>query len=343
MLLLNGPLQSKLMRNQRVEFLHLTFGFWHLAFSDFMISLLQCSYMPMTMRGPHVRKPLHLHDKKLQELEERAMSIREDIIDMLVEAGSGHSAGPLGMTDIFTALYFHVMVHDPKHPTWEERDRLILSNGHICPVRYVSMAHAGYFPKSWLMTLRKLGSPLQGHPEREKLPGVETTSGPLGSGSSQAVGLAYAALMDQAPWRVYCVMSDGELEAGQTWEAMLFAGRNKLFNCTFIIDRNNIQIDGTTEEIMPLEPLVEKFQAFNLHVERCAGNSIRDFVAAVERAHSITEQATVIIADTIPGYGVDYMEYNFEWHGKPPKPGEESQRAIEQLRTLGGRIRGEHQ
>lgn len=299
--------------------------------------------MPSLTLGPQVRKPLHLHDKKLKELEERASEIREDIIDMLVEAGSGHSAGPLGMTDIFTALYFHVLVHDPKHPEWKDRDRLILSNGHICPVRYVTMAHAGYFPKKLLITLRKLGSPLQGHPEREKLPGVETTSGPLGSGSSQAVGLAYAALMDRAPWRVYCAMSDGELEAGQTWEAMLFAGRNKLYNCTFIIDRNNIQIDGTTEDIMPLEPLVEKFRAFNLNVERCAGNSIRDFVAAVERAHGVSEKPTVIIADTIPGYGVGYMEYNYEWHGKPPKAGVESSEALEALRTLGGRIKSEHQ
>jgi transketolase len=299
--------------------------------------------MPNLTQGPKVRKPLHLHDKQLKKLEEKAVEIRTDVIDMLVEAGSGHSAGPLGMADIFTALYFHVLVHDPKRPTWKDRDRLILSNGHICPIRYVAMAHAGYFPKAHLMTLRKLGSPLQGHPEREWLPGAENTAGPLGDGSPQAVGLAYAGLLDRAPWRVYCVMSDGELQAGITWEAMLFAGRNKLYNCTFIIDRNNIQIDGTTEEIMPLEPLAEKFEAFNIHVERCAGNDIRDFVTAVERAHGISEKPTVIIADTIPGYGVNYMEHNFEWHGKPPKPGEESQTAVEALRTLGGRITSEHQ
>lgn len=285
---------------------------------------------------------LHLHDAKLKKLEGIASQVREDIIDMLVEAGSGHSAGPLGMADIFTALYFHVLVHDPKKPDWADRDRLILSNGHICPVRYVTMAHAGYFSKKLLMTLRKLGSPLQGHPEREKLPGAETTSGPLGSGSSQAVGLAYAALMDGKPWRVYCLMSDGELEAGQTWEAMLFAGRNKLFNCTFIIDRNNIQIDGTTEDIMPLEPLADKFKAFNLNVIHCAGNDIRDFVTAISRAHGVSEKSTVIIADTIPGYGVEFMQYDFKWHGVPPKPGEESISAIESLRTLGGRIQSEH-
>lgn len=286
---------------------------------------------------------MHLHDKKLKQLEEYAQSIREEIIKMLVEAGSGHSAGPLGMADIFSALYFHVLVHRPKEPMWKDRDRLILSNGHICPVRYAAMAEAGYFPKTWLQTLRKYGSPLQGHPERRRLPALESTSGPLGDGSPQAVGLAYAALMDGAPWRVYCVMSDGELEAGITWEAMLFAGRNRLYNCTFIIDRNNIQIDGPTEEIMPLEPLAEKFEAFNLNVIRCAGNDIRDFVTAVEHAHAMSEKASVIIADTIPGRGVDFMEYNFEWHGKPPAKGEEANHALAQLRTLGGKIHSEHE
>lgn len=298
--------------------------------------------MPNFTLGPKVRKPLHLHDKKLKMLEIKANEIRQDLIRMLVKAGSGHSAGPLGMAEVFVALYFHILVHRPKQPDWKDRDRLILSNGHICPIRYVTMAHAGYFPKAWLKTLRKFGSPLQGHPEREKLPSLETTSGPLGSGSSQAVGLAYAGLMDRSHWRVYCVMSDGELEAGQTWEAMLFAGRNKLYNCTFIIDRNNIQIDGPTEEIMPLEPLAAKFEAFNLHVVRCAGNSIRDVIKAVEQAHGISEKPTVIIADTIPGCGVDFMEYDFAWHGKPPNV-EEAKLALHQLRTLNGRIKSEHE
>lgn len=298
--------------------------------------------MSLLTLGPKVRKPLHLHDRALKKLEERSLAIRKDLIEMLVEAGSGHSAGPLGMADVFTALYFHVLVFDPKKPDWEGRDRLILSNGHICPIRYVAMAHAGYFPKSLLKTFRTFGSPLQGHPERERLPGAETTSGPLGSGSSQAVGMAYVGLLERRPWRVYCVMSDGELEAGQTWEALLFAAKYKLFNCTFIIDRNNIQIDGTTEEIMPLEPLAEKFEAFGLNVIRCAGNSIRDFVSAVEHAHGVSEKPTVIIADTIPGYGVDFMEYDATWHGKPPtfKEGKE---ALAWLRTLGGKIKSEHE
>lgn len=298
--------------------------------------------LPFTL-GPKVRKPLHLHDKKIKQLEKKAQEIREDLIRMLVEAGSGHSAGPLGMADIFTALYFHVLVHDPKKPNWKDRDRLILSNGHIVPIRYTTMAHAGYFPKKLLMTLRKLGSPLQGHPEYMWMPSMETTSGPLGSGSSQAAGIAYAALMNHAPWRVYCVMSDGECDEGQTWEAMQFAGANKLYNLTFIVDRNNIQIDGSTEEVMPLEPFAAKFEAFGLNVIRCAGNNIRDFVTAVEHAHGVSEKCSVIIADTVPGYGVDFMEYDFLWHGKPPSRGKEAKDALKDLRTLWGKIASEHE
>jgi len=293
--------------------------------------------------GPKVRQSLHLHDKKLRALEQKASEIRTDLIEMLVEAGSGHSAGPLGMADIFTALYFHILVHDPKRPDWKDRDRLVLSNGHIAPILYTTMAHAGYIPKKELMTLRKLGSRLQGHPERTWLPSLETTSGPLGSGSSQAAGMAYAALMDNSPWRVYCCMGDGELNEGQCWEAFQFAGANKLYNLTFIIDRNNIQIDGPTEEIMPLEPLAAKLEAFGLNVIRCAGNNIQDFVTAVEHAHGVSEKCTVIIADTIPGYGIDFMEYNYLWHGKPPAKGTEAKEALKDLRTLWGNIQSEHE
>src|SRR3989337_193465 len=209
----------------------------------------------------------------MQDLQNKANEIRQDIIKMLLEAGSGHSAGPLGMADVFTALYFgEVMSYDPKNPKWEERDRLILSNGHICPVLYATLAHAGFFPHSELMTLRKLGSGLQGHPEYRKLPGVENTGGPLGQGLSQAIGHALAVQMDVAsgklprgermPW-VYCMMSDGELDEGQSWEAIMFAGKNNLHNITAVVDRNNIQIDGFTEDIMPLEPLIDKFKTFN--------------------------------------------------------------------------------
>lgn len=284
----------------------------------------------------------HIHDRKVKKLEEIANQLRQDVISMLVEAGSGHSAGPLGMADIFSALYFHILHHDPKHPDWADRDRLILSNGHICPIRYAAMARAGYFPVKELKTLRKFGSRLQGHPERLRLPGVETTSGPLGSGSSQAAGLAYAARMDGKKWHVYCAMSDGEQEAGQHWEAVLFAGKNHLSNLTGIIDRNTIQIDGGTEDIMPLEPLREKYEAFGWHVLEVGGHNIDQFVDAVEEAKSILEKPTVIIAHTIPGRGVSFMEKKFEWHGMPPNP-EEAVVALRELRTLGGKITSEHE
>lgn len=293
--------------------------------------------------GPKVRKPLQLHDKKLKQLEKKAVEIREDLIKMLVEAGSGHSAGTLGMADIFVAMYFHILNHDPKNPDWKDRDRLVLSNGHIAPICYVTMAHAGYFKKELIMTLRKFGSPLQGHPEREWLQGLETTSGPLGEGASQAAGMAYVGLLDKCPWRVYCIMGDGELDEGQNWEAFLFAGKYNLYNLTFIIDRNNIQIDGTTEQVMPLESLEEKLRAFNLNVIRCSGNNIAEFVAAVEHAHGVSEKPTVIIADTIPGYGVDFMEYDCSWHGKTPAKGKEADEALKRLRTLGGKIISEHE
>src|SRR3989339_1321574 len=253
----------------------------------------------------------HLHEDKIKFLEEKANQIRQSIIEMLVEAGSGHTAGPLGMADIFTAFYFHILNHDPKNPDWPERDRLILSNGHICPARYAAMAHSGYFPVEELNTLRKFGSRLQGHPERSSLPGVETTSGPLGSGLGEAAGIAYGARMDGKKFRVYCAMSDAEHQAGNLWESAMFAGNNKLSNLTGIIDRNNIQISGFTENIMPLEPLRAKYEAFNWHVLEVDGHNIEQFVDAVEQAKAIYEKPTVIIAHTIPGKGVDFMENDY--------------------------------
>lgn len=285
---------------------------------------------------------MHLTDDQIKFLEEKANKIRQDIIEMLVEAKSGHSAGPLGMADIFTALYFNILNHDPKNPSWEERDRLVLSNGHICPVLYSAMAEAGYFPVEELKTLRKYGSRLQGHPHRTKLPGLETSSGPLGEGLSQACGMAYAAHMDGKKWRVYCLMGDGEQDEGQIWEAMMFAGKNKLHNLTAIIDRNNIQIDGFTEDVMPIEPLKDKYEAFGWHVIEVNGHNFEEFIDAVDQAKAIFEKPTLIIAHTIPGKGVDFMEFKYEWHGKPPKP-DEAKVALEELRTLGGKIRSEHQ
>lgn len=284
----------------------------------------------------------HLSDKKIETIEVAANTIREDIIKMLLEAKSGHSAGPLGMADIFAAFYFHILNHDPKNPDWEERDRLILSNGHICPVRYAAMARAGYFPVKELMTLRKFGSRLQGHPERSRLPGLESTSGPLGGGLSQAAGLAYAARMDNKNWRTYCLMSDAEQACGITYEAMIFAGDNKLSNLTAVIDRNNIQIDGPTEKIMPLEPLRAKYEACNWKVLEVGGHNLRQFIEAIEEAKAIEDRPTCIIAHTIPGKGVDFMEYKYEWHGIPPNA-EQAEKALEELRTLGGKIRSEHE
>lgn len=290
-----------------------------------------------------------LTEKKLLSLEKRANDIRADLLKMLETAGSGHSAGPLGLADIFTALYFHVLDHDPKQPMWEDRDRLLLSCGHVAPIRYTTMAHAGYFPKSKLQTLRQLGSPLQGHPEIEWMPALENTSGPLGDGSPQSAGMAYIGKQEERPWHVYCVMSDGELEAGITWEAAMFAGKHALHNLTWIIDRNNIQIDGNTENIMPLEPLRDKFEAFNFHVVEVDGHNIQEFVEACAYAKSVWEQPVVIIAHTIPGRGVDFMENDYHWHGVPPGKGPETkvardeqlQEALRDLRTLGGKITSE--
>ncbi|HEY4519743.1 MAG TPA: transketolase [Candidatus Paceibacterota bacterium] len=273
-----------------------------------------------------------LTDQSVRGLEKYALAIRQTVIEMLTRAGSGHTAGPLGMVDVFTALYFHILKHNPKDPAWVERDRLFLSNGHITPVRYAAMAHAGYFPVEECMTLRKFGSRLQGHPERERLPGIETTSGPLGSGLGQAAGYAYGARMDGKKFRVYCLMSDGEQQCGNTWESAMFAGANRLSNLTAIIDRNNIQITGNTEYIMPLEPLREKYEAFGWHVLECDGHNIPQIIAMCGEAEAIYEKPTVIIAHTIPGKGVSSIEHDYRWHGKPPSK-EEAAQFLQELKT----------
>lgn len=289
-----------------------------------------------------------------QELEIKANEIRQDIIKMLISAKSGHSAGPLGMADVFTALYFGgILNFDPKNPTDPTRDRFVLSCGHICPVWYATLAHAGFFPTSELATLRKLGTRLHGHPHNEVLPGAENSSGPLGQGLSQAAGMAYAGLkMKQEPWRVYCVMSDGEQEEGQIWEAAMFAAKYKLRNLVGLIDRNNIQIDGHTEDIMPLEPFVDKWKAYGWHVLEVDGHNIEEIIDACNKAKAIYEKPTVIICRTIPGKGVDFMEYRYEWHGMPPDSaevpgaphkGDQAKKALEELRTLGGKIQSEHE
>ncbi len=290
----------------------------------------------------------YISSQEVKDLELKANSIRQSIIEMLVAAGSGHTAGPLGMADIFTLLYFKVLQHDPKNPEWEERDRLVLSNGHICPVLYATLAHAGYFPIEELLTLRKFGSRLQGHPHREALPGVETSSGPLGSGLSQAVGMALAERMDN-PYSskyIYCLAGDGELNEGQIWEAAMLAGKEKLHNLILIIDRNGIQIDGYTKDVMPLEPLSEKFAAFGFDVQEVDGHNIRSVNDAIGKAQAIYSQPSVIIAHTIASKGVDVFERDFRWHGNPPGKGpedrvpksEQAKVALEKLRTLAGVI-----
>jgi len=290
----------------------------------------------------------YLTSEEVTELEFKANEIRQSIIEMLTEAGSGHTAGPLGMADVLTLLYFGILKHDPKNPDWEERDRLVLSNGHICPVLYATMAHAGYFPVEELLTLRKFGSRLQGHPHRQSLPGLENSSGPLGSGLSQAVGMALAERMDN-PYSakfMYCLTGDGELQEGQIWEAAFLAGKEQLNNLIVIVDRNGIQIDGYTKDVMPMEPLVEKFEAFNFDVQEVDGHNMRALNDAIGKAQAVYSQPSVIIAHTIASKGVDVFERDFRWHGNPPGKGPEdrvtkdkqSSVALEKLRTLAGTI-----
>jgi transketolase len=282
-------------------------------------------------------------DYTIKQLEKLANTIRQDIIKMLLVAGSGHSAGPLGLADIFTALYFKVLNHNPKNPKWQSRDRLMLSCGHVVPVRYAAMARAGYFPLSELKTLRKINSRLQGHPGHLHLnPGLEHASGPLGQGSSVAVGTALAAKMNNQKHTIFCVVSDGEQDEGQTWEAAMLAGKHKLNNLVFIMDRNNIQIDGFTEDIMPLESLKEKYEAFNWHVIEIDGNNMEQTIDACQYAKTVYEKPTMIIAHTIPGKGVDFMEFDYKWHGMPPNK-EQAKEALHDLRTLRGKIVGEHE
>jgi transketolase len=291
----------------------------------------------------------YLSEKKISLIEEKANNIRTSIIEMLLEAGSGHTAGPLGMSDIFATLFFHSLKHDPKNTSWEERDRLILSNGHICPVYYATMAHAGYMPVEELKTLRKFGSRLQGHPHREFMPWLETSSGPLGAGLSQAVGMAIADRINngiQSEKTIYCLLGDGELNEGNNWEAIMLAGKEKLNNLLAIVDRNNIQIDGYTEDIMPLDSLRAKWEAFNWSVIEIDGHNIEEISNAINKAKAIFEKPTVIIAHTIPGKGVKEFERDYKWHGydlnsKTAK--EDYTKALKELRTLGGKIKSEHQ
>lgn len=275
----------------------------------------------------------------ITQLEQKANEVRKDIIQSLVAAGSGHSAGPLDLAEIVTTLYFDSMNIRPEEPEWNERDYFFLSNGHCVPVQYAVMAERGYFAKDELTTLRKFGSRLQGHPERTKLPGLENTSGPLGSGLSQAAGVAYSLqyLDNQLHRFVYTVTGDGELNEGNIWEAAMFAGKYKLSQLIVFIDRNNIQIDGNTEDVMPLEDLAGKWTSFGWHVQEIDGHNIESIQDAVGMAKAISNRPSVIIAHTIPGKGVDFMEYDYHWHGVPPTS-DQAKVALKELRTLGGKI-----
>lgn len=270
------------------------------------------------------------------ELRTIARVIREDIVRMLATAGSGHSAGPLGMAELLTALYFNTLRHDPADPDWPDRDVFFLSNGHTAPVLYAALARAGYFPVSELSTLRKLGSRLQGHPERHALPGVESTSGPLGSGLSQAAGYAYVLRhIDRAKSRfVYTTMGDGEIDEGNVWEAAMFAGKYRLGNLIAFIDRNNIQIDGATEDVMPLTNVRAKWESFDWHVLEIDGNNVRAVVDAINLGKAVSWAPTMIVANTVPGRGVPFMEYDHRWHGMPPSPAQ----ADQALRALEGGV-----
>lgn len=274
----------------------------------------------------------------IEELQDISKEVRSDVIKMILKSGYGHPAGSLGMVDVFVALYNAVLIHDPKKPDWEDRDRLILSNGHICPARYAAMSHAGYFDHKELLLLGEMGGILQGHPDKRYLPSVETTSGPLGSGLSQASGIAYCARMDKKRFRTYVITSDGEHDEGNHWEAVMFAAKNNLSNLTMIIDRNNIQIDDFTENVMPLEPLADKYKAFGWSVLEVDGHNIQEVINACNKARSIYENPTVIIAHTIPGKGVDFMESNPNWHAKAPND-EQAKMALKEIRTMQGKIK----
>jgi len=275
----------------------------------------------------------NLTDEKIKELKVIANNIRKSIIEMLCEAGSGHTAGSLGMADIFTLLYFHTLKHDPKDPLWANRDRLVLSNGHICPVLYSTMAHAGYFPKEELKTLRKFGSRLQGHPHREFMPWVETSSGPLGEGLSQAVGMAITEKIYGGHKTIYALLSDGEHDEGNTWEAIMLASKEKLSNLIVIVDRNNIQIDGNTERVMPLGILKDKYKEFGWFAQEVDGHNFWEINNAIYKAKNNKGMPSVIIAHTIPGKGIKEWENDYHWHGIAPNK-EQAKMALEELDNL---------
>ncbi|ACX52944.1 Transketolase domain protein [Ammonifex degensii KC4] len=267
-----------------------------------------------------------------RELERKAQLIRQHVIRMLMHAGSGHPGGSLSAVDILTALYFRVMRIDPENPQDPDRDRFILSKGHAAPALYAVLAERGFFPVSWLESLRRLGSPLQGHPDMRKVPGVEMSTGSLGQGLSVGVGMALAAKLRGSGCRVFVLLGDGECQEGQVWEAAMAAGHYRLNNLVAIVDRNRLQIDGETEKVMALEPLAAKWRAFNWSVIEIDGHNFEEIVPALERV-GYAQKPTAIIAHTVKGKGVSFMENQVDWHGVAPKP----EQGIQALKELGGR------
>jgi transketolase len=274
-----------------------------------------------------------MKEERITNLKRKAVEIRKLIVEMLTRAKSGHPGGSLSSTDIITCLYFDVMRHDFQNLQWEERDRFHLSKGHCCPALYAALSLSGYFPKDKLWTLRKIGSILQGHPDR-RVPGVEVASGSLGQGLSVAVGMGLAAKLDSASWRTYCLMGDGEIQEGNIWEAAMAAAHFKLDNLCGIIDYNHFQIDGKVEDIMNLDPLVDKWKSFGWHTIKCDGHNIEQLLAAFEEAKDVKGKPTVIIAQTVKGKGVSFMEHVVDFHGRAPSE-EERKIAIKELEKKG--------
>jgi transketolase len=269
-------------------------------------------------------------DLSIPELEKMAKQLRRHVITMIATAGSGHPGGSLSAADIVTALYFKAMHHDPKNPQWPERDRFVLSKGHAAPILYAALAECGYFPVEELSTLRKLGSRLQGHTDRTLTPGVEMSAGSLGQGLSYGIGMALAGGLDRKDYRVYVLIGDGECDEGQVWEAAMFAPHHKMDNITAIVDHNDLQLDGRVCDIMGLEPLTDKWRAFNWNVLEINGHDMKQILQALKKAGEIKEKPTVIIAHTIKGKGVSFMEGNVDFHGKAPSP-QETEQALKEL------------
>lgn len=271
-----------------------------------------------------------MNEDKIRRLEEKARALRRHVIAMTGQAGSGHPGGSLSCADIVAALYFEVLRIDPQRPHWEDRDRFVLSKGHAAPVLYAALAERGFFPVEKLLTLRRLGSPLQGHPDMKRLPGVEFSTGSLGQGLAAANGMALAARLDKKDYRVYVLLGDGEIQEGMVWEAAMAAAHYRLDNLTAFLDYNGLQIDGPLAEVMGVEPLPEKWRAFGWDVQVIDGHSMAEILAAVERARAVKGKPQMIIARTVKGKGVSFMENQVDWHGTAPKP-EEVARALAEL------------